>query len=70
MIAAVLLLAAGAMLLVWRGAPPSSRAADEMVDSWLAAMAEPSGDRGWSFLSTEAQAMLYGDDAKAYWADL
>jgi len=69
--AAMLLVAVGATVwVVARGAPPSGDAANEMVDSWLAAMSESTGDRGWSFLSTEAQSMIYGDDPDNYWDDL
>lgn len=67
---AMLLLGVGTAWVVARGAPPGRDTANEMVDSWLAAMAEPTGDRGWSFLSTETQAMIYEDDARAYWNDL
>lgn len=66
----MLLLAVGTIWVVARGAPPSSDTANEMVDSWLATMSEPSGDRGWSFLSPEAQTMIYRDDPQAYWDDL
>lgn len=69
--AATLLVAAGATVwVVARGAPPSWDSANEMVDSWLAAMSESSGDRGWSFLSTEAQSMIYQGDRQTYWDDL
>jgi len=66
-VAALLLLAVGT---VWVGAPPSGDSADRMVDEWLAGMAATSGDRGWSFLSAEAQTMVYDDDPQAYWDDL
>lgn len=69
-VAALLLLAAGAVWVVARGAPPSWNTANRMVDEWLSAMAEPSGDRGWSFLSAEAQSMIYDDDPQVYWGDL
>lgn len=69
-VGAMLLLAVGTAWTVARGAPPSWDTANEMVDSWLEAMAEPSGDRGWSFLSTEAQTMIYRGDHQAYWDDL
>lgn len=69
-VAALLLLAAGAVWVVARGAPPSWDTANRMVDEWLSAMAEPSGDRGWSFLSAETQTMIYDDDPQAYWEDL
>ena len=70
LVVALLLLAAGAVWVVARGLPPSSGTANQMVDEWLTAMAEPSGDRGWSFLSEEAQTMIYHDDPQAYWDDL
>jgi hypothetical protein len=69
-VATVLLLALGTVWVVARGAPPSWDTANEMVDSWLAAMSEPSGDRGWSFLSSAAQTMVYRGDPQAYWEDL
>lgn len=65
-----LLLAIGAGVVVVRGAPPSWNSANDIVDTWLAAMAEPTGDRGWSRLSAEAQMMLYDGDPDAYWSDL
>ena len=67
---ALLLIAVGTVAAVLRGAPPGFDSANDLVDSWLVAMAEPSADRGWSFLSTEAQEMSYQGDAEAYWADL
>lgn len=69
-VVALLLVAAGAVGVVARGAPPGSDTANRMVDEWLSAMAEPSGDRGWSFLSDEARTMIYDDDPQAYWDDL
>jgi hypothetical protein len=69
--AATLLVALGATVwVVARGAPPSGDSANDMVDSWLAAMSESSGDRGWSFLSTEAQSTIYQGDRQSYWDDL
>lgn len=69
-IAAALLLGVGAVWVIARGAPPSADTADEIVDSWLTAMGESSGDRGWSWLSAEAQTLIYQGDAEAYWSDL
>lgn len=69
-VAALLLLAVGTVWVVARGAPPSWDTANGMVNRWLATMAEPSGDRGWSFLSAEAQTMIYDDDPQAYWDEL
>lgn len=66
----VALLVVGAAMVVARGAPPSWLTANRMVDSWLAALAEPTGDRGWSRLSTEAQHLIYGNDPNEYWSDL
>lgn len=66
----LLLLTVGTVAVVMRGAPPSFDSANDMVDSWIAQMAGPSGDRGWSLLSTEAQQMSYQGDAEGYWADL
>ncbi len=54
-VAALLLLAVGVAWVAAGGAPPDRNTANEMLDSWLAAMAEPDGDRGWSWLSSEAQ---------------
>jgi hypothetical protein len=52
------------------GAPTGSTAANQVVDSWLQAMAQPSGDRGWSRLSPETQEIVYGDDPARFWSDL
>lgn len=66
---AVLLLGIGTVVIA-RGSPPSWDTANGIVDAWLAEMARPSGDRGWSLLSAEAQAIAYQGDADAYWNDL
>ncbi len=67
--AVVVLLAVGASF-AGGGAPPRSDTANDIVDSWLAEMAVPSGDRGWSSLSPEAQSMIYSDKPEEYWSDL
>lgn len=69
-VAAMLLIAVGTAWAVARAAPPSWDSANGMVNEWLAAMAAPSGDRGWSFLSPEAQTMIYRDDPQSYWDDV
>lgn len=56
-------------VLVESGAPSATRV-DGIVDRWLTAMAEPSGDRGWSLLSPEEQQRAYDGDAAAYLADV
>ena len=66
---AVLLLGIGTVVIA-RGSPPSWDTANGIVDAWLAEMAKPSGDRGWSLLSAEAQAIAYEGDAQVYWRDL
>jgi hypothetical protein len=50
--------------------PPSGAEGAQLVDRWLAAMASTGADRGWRYLSTEAQAEGYGDDQSAYLADV
>ncbi len=63
------LLVLGAVLVVV-GAPPGSAAANRVIDSWLVAMTQPSGDRGWSLLSPQTQALTYDGDAERYWSDV
>lgn len=69
-LATAILLIVGTGVIVVRGAPPSAESADQLVDRWVHALAEPSGDRGWSLLSPETQLSVYGGDPQYYWADL
>lgn len=69
-LAIAILLVVGTGVVVLRGAPATAGSADEMVDRWVQALAEPSGDRGWSLLSPEAQLSVYSGDPERYWADL
>lgn len=64
------LLVFGGAVVIARGAPPSWDTANGVVDRWLASMREPSGDRGWGWLSTETQRLIYDDDPNAYRSDL
>ena len=50
--------------------PTSEGSANALVARWLTAMADPAGDRGWSYLSVEAQQDIYGGDRNAYLADV
>jgi hypothetical protein len=50
--------------------PPSAAEGAQLVDRWLDAMAGSSADRGWHYLSTEAQSEGYGGDESAYVADV
>ena len=68
MIAIVLVV--GGAVVVARGAPPAADSANQLVDRWLTVLAEPSGDRGWSLLSPDAQLSVYGGDPERFWADL
>jgi hypothetical protein len=63
------LLVIGAVVVVL-GAPTGSRAANRVVDSWIEAMAQPSGDRGWSQLSPETRTLVYGGDPERFWNDI
>lgn len=69
-LAIAILLVVGAGLAVVRGAPTTAGSADESVDRWVQALAEPSGDRGWSLLSPETQVSVYSGDPERYRADL
>lgn len=69
-LAIAILLVVGAGVVVVRGAPTTAGSADELVDRWVQALAEPSGDRGWSLLSPETQVSVYGGDPERYRADL
>jgi hypothetical protein len=46
------------------------RGPEETMDRWLAAMAGAELDRGWSYLSPEAQASVFGGDLGAYLRDV
>lgn len=69
-LAIAILLLVGAGVVVGGGAPTTAGSADELVNRWVQALAEPSGDRGWSQLSPETQLSVYGGDPQRYWADL
>jgi hypothetical protein len=58
------------VLLVARAGPPTPDSVDRIIDEWLQAMKEPSGDRGWSLLGAEAQQRFYGGDVRRYRDDV
>lgn len=50
--------------------PPSGVDGAQLVDRWLQAMASTDTDRGWRYLTAEAQAEAYGGDESAYLAEV
>lgn len=63
--AAVLLVGA----LVIAGVVPITPGGSDRIDRWLAALADPTGDRGWSLLAEDTRERAYGGDGAAYRAD-
>lgn len=73
--ALVLLLALGVVIAVDVAtevaiSPPSGAEGGQLVDRWLKAMASTDADRGWRYLSPEAQSESYGDDESMYVAEV